>query len=102
MDARAECDSDVYFFDKRDLNPLLYDVGDFVFDSFSEDSFSSISCSSSLSSSCLDFEESQKRERWNRLLSLTHSVACAVSFAAGLTLGMAIGACNLVQSPQSS
>jgi len=91
----AQCDSDLYFFEDRDLNPLLMDADEVFFDSFSRGS------SPLPSHASLNFEMERNEEK-SSILGFVHTIACAISFAAGLSLGMALGACNLIGIAQNA
>ena len=83
------------------LNPLLVDAEDILLDAMSED-FSSSASTDSAVMACMACQICPRMEMFNKLFNLSQRVACAVSFAAGLSLGMAIGACTLIHTPQQA
>lgn len=96
-ESQAECDSDVYFFDNAHETSLMMDAGDGIFRSFSQNN-TSPSYDSDIES-CFHFDT--KKDNWSLLFDFGKGFACAISFAAGLSLGVMLGACGWL-SPQRS
>eukprot|EP00210_Caulerpa_lentillifera_P008544 g8150.t1 len=85
--------------DRIEVNPLLIDADDFMFQSFSEEVESP--CSSISESSCMDIELCETQHRSSAFASCFDlSSSCAFSFAAGFGVGMALGSCGLFTGPQ--
>lgn len=95
----VEHHSTIYNHEEPDFNPLVVDADDILLDALSDD-FSANSTASALTA-CMPCEMCPRAEGWSKIFSVSQRVACAVSFAAGLSLGMAIGACTLLHVPHT-
>lgn len=100
LDVEEGCDGRGCHDEEYPINPLVVDAEDILLDALSDD-FSSSASTDSAMMACMACQICPRMEMFNKLFNLSQRVACAVSFAAGLSLGMAIGACTLIHAPQT-
>lgn len=97
-DLSCDTTSEGGYSDKIEVNPLLIDADDFMFEAFSDEAEtpSSVLC-------CTDFDPCDTPQHNTACRSLyTMPSSCALSFAAGFGLGMALGTCSFLRHPLST